>query len=228
MSRQECTDDTAARRGPLLTLFVAAVLLALLSGAAEAQALNVREHQITVSSANETTPTLGNDGTSDLVVYTMRVVLPDGSLAPGDIWYQRLTPDGAPTGPAIQVTADPTDDELNDVSGDYIVYTAYDSTTSMAGVIMLYRISTYQLTPAGAGRGRTRAAHLRQQRGLGGGSCRRPARSCGTSWAGSAPRKGGARGRGPGAARHRGRHRQQLHRLEPDRRAARPISGPST
>jgi hypothetical protein len=126
---------------------VAAVLLGLLGGAAEAQGFNVREHQITVSSADETTPTLGNDGISDLVVYTMRVVLPDGSLAPGDIWYQRLTPDGAPTGPAIQVTADPADDELNDVSGDYIVYTAYDSTSSMAGVIMLYRISTFQLSP---------------------------------------------------------------------------------
>jgi hypothetical protein len=126
---------------------VAAVLLGLLGGAAEAQGFNVREHQITVSSADETTPTLGNDGISDLVVYTMRVVLPDGSLAPGDIWYQRLTPDGAPTGPAIQVTADPADDELNDVSGDYIVYTAYDSTSSMAGVIMLYRISTFQLAP---------------------------------------------------------------------------------
>ncbi len=147
MTRQECTDDTAARTGPLLTLFVAAVLPGLLGGAAEAQGFNVREHQITVSAANETTPTLGNDGTSDLVVYTMRVMLPDGTLAPGEIWYQRLTPDGDPTGPAIQVTADPTDDELNDVSGDYIVYTAYDSTTSMAGVIMLYRISTRSWIP---------------------------------------------------------------------------------
>jgi beta propeller repeat protein len=134
------------RRRLFLMLFVGAVLFALPSGAAGAQELNVKEHQITVSSANETTPTLGNDGISDLVVYTMRVVLPDHTLAPGDIWYQRVTPDGAPTGPAVQVTAEPTDDELNDVSGDYIVYTAYDSTSSMA-VIMLYRISTYQLAP---------------------------------------------------------------------------------
>ena len=147
MNTHESTTGIVMRRRLFLMLFVGAVLLGLLNGAAEAQVLNVKESQITVSAANETTPTLGNDGVSDLVVYTMRVVLPDGTPAPGDIWYQRVTSDGAPTGPAIQVTADLTDDELNDVSGDYIVYTAYDSTTSMKGVIMLYRISTHQLAP---------------------------------------------------------------------------------
>ena len=148
MTTHVYTIDIATRTRRCLTLFLAIGLLASISGGTEAQVLNVEEHQITMSSsANETTPTLGNDGVSDLVVYTMRVFLPDGSLAPGDIWYQRLTPDGGPTGPAWQVTADPTDDELNDVSGDYIVYTAYDSVTSSRGTIMLYRISTEQLTP---------------------------------------------------------------------------------
>ena len=147
MNTHESTTGIVMIRRLFLMLFVGAVLLALQSRAAGAQVLNVKETQITVSSANETTPTLGNDGISDLVVYTLRVTLPDGTLAPGDIWYQRVTSDGTPTGPAWQITADPTDDELNDVSGDYIVYTAYDSTTSMAGVIMLYRISTYQLAP---------------------------------------------------------------------------------
>jgi PKD repeat protein len=119
---------------------------ALAAGAAYGDTLETNEFQITVSSANETTPTLGNDGTSDLVVYTMRVILPDRTLAPGDIWYQRVA-GGAPIGPAVQVTADPTDDELNDVSGDYIVYTAYESTSSMRGTIMVYRISTYERWP---------------------------------------------------------------------------------
>jgi beta propeller repeat protein len=119
---------------------------ALAAGAAYGDTLETNEFQITVSSANETTPTLGNDGTSDLVVYTMRVIPPDGTLTPGDIWYQRVA-GGAPIGPAIQVTADPTDDELNDVSGDYIVYTAYESTSSMSGTIMVYRISTHERWP---------------------------------------------------------------------------------
>jgi beta propeller repeat protein len=123
-----------------------ALTCALAAGAAFGDTLDTNEFQITMSSASETTPTLGNDGTSDLVVYTMRVFLPDGSQAPGDIWYQRVA-NGAPIGPAWQVTADPTDDALNDVSGDYIVYTAYDSVSSASGVIMLYRISTEQLVP---------------------------------------------------------------------------------
>jgi hypothetical protein len=129
----------------LLSLLVFPV--GVLAQGGSAPVPNVREHQITVSSADETTPTLGNDGVSDFAVYTYRVVLPDGTRAPGDIWYQRLTPDGAPTGPAMQVSASPTDDELNDVSGDYIVYTAFVSTTSSQGTIMLYRVSTGTGTP---------------------------------------------------------------------------------
>jgi hypothetical protein len=40
------------------------------------------------------------------------------------------------------VTSAPTDDQLADVSGDYIVYVAYQSITSYAGTIWLYQIST--------------------------------------------------------------------------------------
>ncbi len=113
---------------------------------ARADTLDVNEYQVTMSSAYETTPTLGNDGVSDLVVFTMRVRFADGTFAPADIWYQRVA-DGAPFGPSVQVTADLTDDQLNDVSGDYVVYTAWDSVTSLAGTIMLYRISTRELQP---------------------------------------------------------------------------------
>ena len=88
---------------------------------------------------------MGNDGTTDLVVYTQHPVLPGGAFGPADIWYQPLV-GGAPSGEPVQVTNDPpddpTDDKLNDVSGDYIVYTAYDSTTADSGAIIVYQIST--------------------------------------------------------------------------------------
>jgi hypothetical protein len=126
------------------------VLLALLfCGTAGADTLEVEEFQVTSSSAFETTPTLGNDGNSDLVVFTVQPMV-SGSPGPADIWYQRLDANGAPDGLPRQVSSASTDDQLNDVSGDYIVYTAYESTTSSVGTIMLYQISTYDVQPLGS------------------------------------------------------------------------------
>lgn len=106
--------------------------------------------QITMVPAFETTPRLGNDGTSDLVVFTMRTRLGDGSFAPADVWYQRVS-NGMPIGWSVQVSGELTDDRLNDVSGDYVVYTAYDTTTSTSGTIMLFRISTREVQPLAQG-----------------------------------------------------------------------------
>jgi probable HAF family extracellular repeat protein/beta propeller repeat protein len=105
-----------------------------------AEGLATTEHRITASAAFETTPTLGNDGNTDLVVYTLRP-MSNSMPGAGDIWYQPLA-NGAPSGMPVQVTTDSTDDQLNDVSGDYIVYTAYDSVLSYSGSIMVYQIST--------------------------------------------------------------------------------------
>lgn len=110
-----------------------------------ADTLVVEEFQVTFSTAYETTPTLGNDGNNDLVVFTVR---PNGSSA-GDIWYQRLV-GGAPVGLPVQVTSADTDDELNDVWGDHIVFTAYDALGSTSGTIMLYEVSTGVLLPLGS------------------------------------------------------------------------------
>jgi beta propeller repeat protein len=128
----------AARLLAVCTVTLAVLLW--LTGA-WADTLQVTEHQITSASTYETMPRLGNDGTSDLVVYTVNPVMPSGTFRPGSIWYQRLV-DGAPSGDPVQVTDDPYDNELNDVSGDVIVYTAYNSTTSSVGRIMAYWIST--------------------------------------------------------------------------------------
>ena len=134
------SDTRPPRTHPFLipSLIFLAALLALPEAAADRLVTDVE--QITSSAAYETTPTLGNDGTTDLVVYTSRV-FNAGTLGPGDIWYQPLVA-GAPSGSAVQVTSGPTDDQLNDVSGDYIVYTAYDSVVSAHGAIMVYEIST--------------------------------------------------------------------------------------
>lgn len=105
--------------------------IGLLTGAsAAADTLVVTEHRITASQLDETQPTLGVNLSTDLVVYTQKQS--DGL---GDIWYQPLL-NGSPNGPPIPVTNTPgVDEQLNDVSGDYIVY------TSMIDGVVIYRIS---------------------------------------------------------------------------------------
>lgn len=133
---------------PLILGFGIILLCLLLSNLGEGDELVVTKYQVTSSPLFETTPTLGNDGNGDLVVYTARELLGTGFFDQGDIWYRRLV-DGAPSGVPVQVTLDLTDDQLNDVSGDYIVYTAYDSVDVSSGRIMLYQISTRILQPIG-------------------------------------------------------------------------------
>ncbi|KPK47356.1 MAG: hypothetical protein AMS22_16715 [Thiotrichales bacterium SG8_50] len=68
-----------------------------------ADTLQTTNRRITSSTAYETTPTLGNDGTTDLVVFTLRPVLAGGALDGGDIWYQPLV-GGAPSDLPVQIT----------------------------------------------------------------------------------------------------------------------------
>ena len=97
---------------------------------------------VTQSDDYDTCPTLGVDGTSEMVVYTSRVLGSDGYGA-GNIMCQRLNADGTTDGPVIQVSplGGLTDDQLNDVSGSRIVYTAFEGTTSLDGTIMLYDLA---------------------------------------------------------------------------------------
>jgi beta propeller repeat protein len=106
-----------------------------------ADTLVATEHQITATADREWTPRLGNDGVWDLVVFTKFDLLPGGSYGPGNIFYQRLV-DGAPVGAPVQITDSLTDNQLNDVSGDYIVYTAFESLVTSTGSIELFQIST--------------------------------------------------------------------------------------
>ncbi|HTN44085.1 MAG TPA: CARDB domain-containing protein [Nitrospiria bacterium] len=119
------------------------------AGLAFADTLQTHEYAVTPGTSWETTPRLGLDGLGELVVYTKRERLPDNSFGKGDIWYQRLA-GGAPFGAPVQVTSGAQDNQLNDVSGDYIVYTEYVSTTSVSGRIMVYQISTTLRWPLGS------------------------------------------------------------------------------
>ncbi|HXY54708.1 MAG TPA: SdrD B-like domain-containing protein [Nitrospirota bacterium] len=123
-------------------ILISVLMLILTSVKTSIAGLVATEHAVTATPSWETTPRLGNDGVSDLVVYTNRDLQADGTLGRGDIWYQRLDSSGAPSGPAVQVTSGPQDNQLNDISGDYIVYTAYDNCSSMSGQFMVYQIST--------------------------------------------------------------------------------------
>jgi hypothetical protein len=130
---------------------IAGILFALLSMSSNAvgDTLQATEYAVTATASWETTPRLGNDGVSDLVVFTRCDVNCYGSLGKGDIWYQRLA-NGAPYEAAVQITFGTQDNELNDVSGDYIVYTAYDSTSTLSGQIMVFQISSGLLRSIGS------------------------------------------------------------------------------
>ena len=151
-----CKAKAATSARAIGTCVFTIVATMLCAAGTRADVLKATEHQITAGSPGlpgsgwATTPRLGNDGTSDLVVYTLRQLQADGSLGQGGIWYQRLDASGAPSGPATKISGvaawgpgdSTTDNQLDDVSGDYIVYTKYDSTSSLTGRIVLYQIST--------------------------------------------------------------------------------------
>lgn len=127
---------------------------ALLLSAPLAQAgviLQADTHQITSSLGRQTTPSLGADNISPLVVYTSSESLGTGVYGPGDIYYQRLLQNGAPSGAPVAVTTGSRDDRLNDVSGDYITFTSFESTSSAAGEVRLFQISTQQSWTLGSG-----------------------------------------------------------------------------
>ena len=84
-----------------------------------ADQLIANDFQATSSSAIETTPTLGSDNGVAVLVYTSI----DLQTFSSRVRYQILTDTGN-LGPAVDVGTGDTNDNLNDVSGNWIVYTA--------------------------------------------------------------------------------------------------------
>jgi hypothetical protein len=129
------------RMAPIL--FVSLLFLAApFRSASAATVLQATEHQITSGSdCYNTTPILGSDASGPFVVWTKRVLTSYG-LGHGSIYYQRLTTDGVPSGDPVLVSLGGTDDELPDVSGTRIVYTAYDPNTANSISIIVYDLAT--------------------------------------------------------------------------------------
>ncbi len=107
---------------------------------ASADTLESTAVAVTQSDNYDTSPTLGVDATSEMVVFTSLVLGSDGYYGPGDIMYQRLDTDGTTIGEVIKISGGLTDDWLNDVSGSRIVYTALEIGSS-EGKIMLYDLA---------------------------------------------------------------------------------------
>ena len=100
------------------------------------------EIQVTNSSDNESRPTLGQDDLSSIVVYTSRAFIPGSGFGAGKIIFQRLDDTGLLGTPTvISIFPFNTDDKLNDISGDYIVYTAFESLGGSVGQVKVYNIS---------------------------------------------------------------------------------------
>jgi hypothetical protein len=106
-----------------------------------ADTLETTDVQVTDTSDYETCPSLGQDSTGEMVVYTSFAVDATG-VGTGVIMVQRLNADGTTSGQVIQVSDGTSDDQLNDVSGSRIVFTAYDANTPLWGQIKLYDLDT--------------------------------------------------------------------------------------
>jgi hypothetical protein len=94
---------------------------------------------------SETTPVLSRDSVGAFVAYAV------GDVIGNDIFVRRIDEDGRPVGMPLPIADDPdTDDVLVDAWGSRLVWTEYESRTSLTGVIRMHDLSTgetLQVTP---------------------------------------------------------------------------------
>jgi hypothetical protein len=129
-------------RNITVALAIAICLVALAVGRAQAtDTLQAREFQVTFDANGHSTPMVGQDSISDVIVYSRYPVV-NGVYGNASIYYQRVA-NGAPVGGEVAVTNSPQNNWLNDVSGDNIVYTQSPAVGAL-GNIVLYQISTGQ------------------------------------------------------------------------------------
>jgi hypothetical protein len=94
----------------------------------------------------ETEPVLGVDAAGHYVVYTAYEILPGGGFGPGQILCQRLNEDGTLDGSVITVSDGATHDKLADASGSEVAYTAFESSGSQMGNVLVYDLETQSRT----------------------------------------------------------------------------------
>jgi hypothetical protein len=127
----------AKRTVVLLVVF----LCASTASAAAGDTLVATAVPVTQSDHYDTTPALGEDAISELVVYTTQTWDNNTGYGPGDIMVQRLNADGTVSSTPIMISDSLTDNQLPDVSGSLIVYTAYEDVSTTRGRIMLYDLA---------------------------------------------------------------------------------------
>lgn len=129
--------------------------------AASRDALAVSASAVTSSPDQDGTPALGRDAAGAFVAWTSRPRRGDGTLGPGAIWVQRLA-DGAPDGAPLRVSEGSTDDRMSDASEGRVVYTSWNSSSTLAGRIVVYDVATGARTAVAA------ASAIREARIAGG------------------------------------------------------------
>ena len=132
--------------------FVSAILAASLFAtmiipvSASGETIVAEESQVSYFAGEESNPRLGADAVSELVVYTSQSLQPDGSYR-GEIYFQRWDAAAKAWGAPVLISSGSTDNRFNDISGNRIVYTAFESSTSTLGTLMLYDLATGASSP---------------------------------------------------------------------------------
>jgi hypothetical protein len=121
--------------------------------------LYTEEKQVTFSSDQESSPRLGADASSEIVVYTSQTLGYDGNYW-GSIYYQRWDDAAKVWGAPVLISSGLTDDKFNDISGNKIVYTAFASPTTTLGRLMVYDIASGTTTPVLPDAGTFREARI--------------------------------------------------------------------
>jgi len=141
-------------------MLVAAIgVIAASPGITLGETLYTNEQQVTFSSDQESNPRLGADASSEIVVYTSQTLMPDGSYI-GDIYFQRWDDAAKVWGAPLLISSSLTDDKFNDISGNKIVYTAFESPTSVLSKLMVYDTVSGTTTEVLADAGAFREARI--------------------------------------------------------------------
>jgi hypothetical protein len=128
----------------VLAIGICLVVFAAAGPARATDVLQAKEFQVTFDANGHSTPIVGHDSIGDLIVYTQYSVL-YGYAHNASLYYQRVA-NGAVTGAPVTVADSPENQWLNDVSGDYIVYTISPAVGQL-GNIELYQIGASQSRP---------------------------------------------------------------------------------